>query len=84
MTCLENREDVVLLLAVFRTLISDCNDISRPKTYPKKKTVSVSVPKDYTRDFWAQFWDEKSADNVPVKTVSQRRFGIFLWYLVEM
>ena len=52
-------EDVVLLLAVFRTLIADCNDFLRPKTYPKK-TVSVSVPKDYMQGIFGHSFGVKN------------------------
>ena len=76
MTCWENMEDVVLLLAVFRTLIADCNDISRPKTYLKKKnSFCLSTKRLHTGDIWAQFWGEKSAGNAPVNTVATKEKG---------
>ena len=52
-------EDVVLLLALFRTLIADCNDISRPKTYLKKKKQSLSVPKYYMQGIFGHSFGVK-------------------------
>ena len=70
-TCCENREDVELLLADFRMLIADCNDISRPKTYLKKKnSLCLSTKKLHAGDIWAQFWGEKSVGNAPVNMVA--------------
>ena len=57
-------EDVVLLLAVFRTLIADWN-ISRPKSYPKK-TVSVSVLKDYTQGIFGHSFGVKKVQDAAV------------------
>ena len=71
MTFWENTEDVVLLLAVFGMLLTDCNDISRPKTYQKKKKKSLclSTKRLHAGDIWAQCWGEKSVGYVPVNTV---------------
>ena len=66
MTCWENTEDMVLLLADFRTLIASCNDIWRPNTYPKKNSLCLSTKRLYAGDILAQFWGEKSAGNAPV------------------
>ena len=52
-------------------LIADCNDISRFKTYPKKKnSLCLSTKRLHAGDIWIQFWGEKSAGNAAVNTVT--------------